>query len=122
MKKRSTFYVIAVVAMFFISGISRAQTTAQNTDLMYLQTDDITVEKFQALQNVLKNQAQFSIKEACVPAQVISVRIHQGGTPAQVLNQFKAVASSVDIQSVILKEDYNDEKFLQKCSSARSVN
>jgi len=130
MNIKSTFHLIAIVSVLLISTFSSAQSS-QNNGLIYLQTDDITVEKYQALQTILKNNDLFSVKEACVPnsvkeacvpAHVISVRIPQSELSANLLQQIKSVVASAGIHSVAVLEDYNDEKFIQKCSSARTAN
>lgn len=124
MKKISTLYALVALVFLLVSFDSSAQSVSANhsSGLMYIATEDITVEKFQALQNTLKTNSSFSVKEACVPAHIISVRVHSGTPNDQSFAEFKTILSSVDIKTVSLKPDYNDEKFLQKCSSARTAN
>jgi|GEM_PF-5215592 len=121
MKKGSTIYAIVAVAMFFISSVCNAQS-AQNASVIYLQADDITVEKYQALQNALKSHSEFTVKEVCIPAHVIAINQLTGNPDEQAFAQFKSIAATVNILNISLRTDYNDEKFLQKCKSARSVN
>jgi len=66
MKKGSTICAIIGVAMFFISSVCNAQSV-KNVSVIYLQADDITVEKYQALQNALKTHQEFTVKEVCIP-------------------------------------------------------
>ncbi|HEY8404028.1 MAG TPA: hypothetical protein VIK71_05410 [Flavobacteriales bacterium] len=125
MKTRFTFYAIVLVAMFFGSFTSYAQTTENNPvndHLLYIHTDDITVEKFQSLQLLLKTNTDYQIAEACVPAKIISVKNLKSKEADIAFADVKALLSSAQIKSVSLASDYNDQKFLDKCISARRAN
>lgn len=122
MKKSSTLFVIAVVLMVCFSAVCKAQTAQNNAQLMYLQVDDITVEKYNALQSLLKTNEAYAVKEVCIPAHVMSVKIMQGQDMLYAFAEFKALMATVNINTVSHRTDYNDQLFLQKCQSARSVN
>ena len=56
---------------------------------MYVECSAITPEKYGALLNSLKNNPDFEVGEACVPAHVISIKLKHDGNVQQQFNGFK---------------------------------
>lgn len=125
MKKASIFFIITLFALFLAPKEGFSQSTnsdQQNGSVMYISSDDITIEKFYTLKIQLKSNTDFSIKEVCVPAKVISIRWSSNIDIQQAFSQISPILADADIKQSNLLPNFTDDKFLQKCSNARSVN
>lgn len=124
MKTRFTFCAIVLVAMFFGSFTSHAQSSENhpvNDQLLYLNADDITVEKFQSLQRLLKTNTDYKIVNACVPAKILVIENRTSKGADKAFTEVKSLMSSVQIKAVSVAEGATQEQFNQKCQSTRYV-
>lgn len=124
MKTRFTFYAILLVAMFFGSFTSYAQSSEYqpvNDQLLFLNVDDITVEKFQSLQRLLKTNTDYKIANACVPAKILVIENRTSMDADKAFTEVKSLMSSVQIKAVSVAIGATQEQFNQKCQSTRYV-
>ncbi len=122
--KKIVFSILT--ATLFCLAISTTAFSQSNQGAMnhviYFQVEDLTVENYQSLIQQLKHQNEFVIKEVCVPAGVMSLKWSEPVISPEKLAQFKSIAAQSDLKTIVVLPNYDDEKFVQKCSASRSVN
>jgi hypothetical protein len=118
MKNKITLVAICAFMLLIFSNSSFAQS-ASTPSIMYIECSAITPEKYGALLTSLKNNPDFEVGEACVPAHVISIKLKTDGNVQAQFNGFKNQTANVQLGEMKLLADYNDEKFMERCSAAR---
>lgn len=118
MKNKITLVAICAFMFLIFSNSSFAQS-ASTPSIMYIECSAITPEKYGALLTSLKNNPDFEVGEACVPAHVITIKLKHDGNLQQQFNGFIAQTASIQLGEVKLLADFNDEKFMDRCSQAR---
>lgn len=118
MNNKVTLVAICAFIMLVFSTSTFAQSTS-TPSIMYIECSAITPEKYGALLTSLKNNPDFEVGEACVPAHVISIKLKKEGNVQQQFNGFKAQTAAVQLGDLKLLADYNDDKFMDRCSQAR---
>ena len=118
MKNKITLVAICAFMFLIFSNTSLAQGDS-TPSIMYIECSAITPEKYGALLNSLKNNPDFEVGEACVPAHVISIKLKKEGNTQQLFNGFKSQTASLQLGDVKLLADFNDDKFMERCSQAR---
>jgi uncharacterized secreted protein with C-terminal beta-propeller domain len=114
--------IISVFAALISSFSASAQSSNTPTDnLIYIEASSLTSSNFSALKNKLKQNPNFEIHEACVPAKVftVTVKTPSGQTPQQNFTSFNQIAQTVGINDAQLKATWTDENFMSKCNAAR---
>jgi hypothetical protein len=97
-----------------------AQSAASNQNLIYLECSKITPETYGAVLTRLKNDANLELGEVCVPAHVVTLRIKSGNNNAsQLVESFKTKTNGIDLGEIKILPDFNDAKFMERCSAAR---
>ncbi|MFZ4784803.1 MAG: hypothetical protein ACOYLH_04945 [Flavobacteriales bacterium] len=120
MRNKITLVAICAFLLVCLSYSANAQSTStSNSNLMYVECSAITPEKYGELLTRLKNHPDFEVGEACVPAHVITLKLKHSGDLNQLFSTFKTATSSVQLGEVKLLADFNDEKFMNRCSQAR---
>ncbi|MEZ4800346.1 MAG: hypothetical protein R2809_11360 [Flavobacteriales bacterium] len=81
----------------------------------------MTPEIYGQLVKQFQTDNTFEVGEACVPAHVFTVKIKDGATGDinSLFNAFKSKVSNTSLTQMSLLSDFNDEKFMNRCSSAR---
>lgn len=118
MKNKITLVAICAFMLLIFSSSSFAQS-ASTPSIMYVECSAITPEKYGALLTSLKNNPDFEVGEACVPAHVISIKLKHDGNVEQLFTGFKNQTASLQLGEVKLLADFNDDKFMERCSQAR---
>lgn len=118
MKNKITLVAICAFMLLIFSSSSFAQSSSAPS-IMYIECSAITPEKYGALLTSLKNNPDFEVGEACVPAHVITIKLKHGGNMEQQFNGFKSQTATLQLGEVKLLADYNDDKFMDRCSQAR---
>lgn len=112
--------VCATLFFLFTSTPSLAQT-GNSIDIIYIESQQLTPEIYGQLVKQFQQDNIFEIGEACVPAHVFSVKIKEGttGDIQSLFTAFKSKVSNTSLTQMSLLSDYNDEKFMNRCSAAR---
>lgn len=120
---QNKFALVLVCTLFscLLSTLNvSAQSTASNSNLIYLECSKITPETYGAVLSRLKNDTNIELGEVCVPAHVITVRVKAGSTNStQVVDSFKTKTNGIDLGEIKILSDFNDTKFMERCSAAR---
>lgn len=121
MQLRMALAMVCATLILSFSTTSSFAQTASPIEIIYIESNQLTPEVYGELLNKFKNDPVFEISEACVPAHVLSVKIKTSGenTKSAIFNAFKQKASNTSLTELSLLEDYNDEKFMTRCSNAR---
>lgn len=120
MRNKITLVAICAFMLVCFSFAANAQSTSTpSSNLMYVECSAITPEKYGELLTRLKNHPDFEVGEACVPAHVITIKLKHAGDVNQFFTSFKSNTTSIQLGEVKLLADYNDEKFMNRCSQAR---
>lgn len=120
---QNKFALVLVCTLFscLLSTLSvSAQSTTSNSNLIYLECSKITPETYGSVLSRLKNDASIELGEVCVPAHVITIRIKSGSTnTTQVVNSFKTKTNGIELGEIKILSDFNDTKFMERCTAAR---
>ncbi len=118
MKKGSTFYATLVIASILFSSTVKAQSI-ESKNLVYVLATDLTMDKYVVLYKSLQSDDSFSIEKDCVPAHVICFNSKGLIGNEQSYEQLKKILNDADINVVSHLKDYDNDRFMQKCLSAR---
>lgn len=115
-------FLTAVVVMlaFAFSTDSHAQTQANQ--VLYVQLNQLSVENYPALVEAFKNRTDITLSESCIPAKVISVKASSTLPAQEAYQRITQAIAPKGFSSVLNLTDFNDQLFMERCSSARFQN
>jgi hypothetical protein len=117
---RKITILLCLFGSFLVPASSAAQAVAGQSPTLYVVVGDMNGEEFMKLHNTLKADGRFEIKYACQEANILSVVVLQGQDMDKAYADFKTLAISAKAMRVEQLADFNDEKFLERCKSART--
>lgn len=111
---------LAVVLLLALSSESQAQTQANQ--MFYVQLNQLSVDNYPALVEAFKNRTDISLGESCIPAKVISVKATSGLSAQEAYQRIAQAIAPKGFSSVENLTNFNDQLFMERCSSARFQN
>jgi len=121
---RTFTYAFFLVLLIAFTGNLSAQSPATTRQIFYVQATDLTIENYATLRTRLSTDGRFEIKEACIPAHVVSVEVLSGYEMdmAKAYTDFTSLANETHVMHLSRLPEFNDEKFLNTCKNSRTGN
>lgn len=119
--KRMIMIISVFVALISPFCASAQSTNAPTGNLIYVEASSLTVDTYATLVGKLKQNSNYEIHEACIPAKVFTITVKTPGnqTSQQHFVAFNQIAQTAGITDAQLKATWTDENFMSKCNAAR---
>jgi hypothetical protein len=119
--------VLATFAVFALLAVSNS-ASAQGPDygyyrVMFVEIQDLDAYSYGAIAAAIKENADLSIRQSCVPAKMIMFDIKDGNDDSleHLFQHVKSITlASTDLTDLRIMAEYTEEDFLSRCAMFRT--
>lgn len=106
------------------SSLTFAQDSNQpnSNSTFFVRIENLNVDNYPTLYNNLKTDGRFEVGLACVPAQILTIRVLDSSNAdmAKNIQDFKTIATEAQLALPVVLTDFDADRFFDACSAARN--
>ncbi len=103
-------------------GISQNNNQDASNTTFFVRIENLNVDNYPTLYHAIKTDGRFEVTLACVPAQILTIRLTATAEAEMSKNiqNFQTLAANAQLSAPVVLPDFNADRFFEACSAARN--
>ncbi|MFN0031309.1 MAG: hypothetical protein ACKVOR_04020 [Flavobacteriales bacterium] len=114
---------LAGVLLCAMAFAASSQTVVSSNEF-YVKITNLNTDSYAVLHHKLKADGRFVIDVACVPAQILKIKMTRDANTDVIKNlaDFQLLASEAQLTTAVLLPEFDNAKLVEACSATRNGN